>query len=685
MPEHDSYARTLPQDSLDTVDVSDAAHSGRAARSERAEHSGNVPSSGKVPKLAPDLNTTIVPEYQLDTADYAQGILERLASVKSGQAEARLTMGRCIGEGGMGVVRLANQWSVGRDVAVKTLRDPKPSDAVTMRLLQEAWVTGALEHPSVVPVYDVAVDERGNPVIMLKRIEGREWTQVMHRSTEFHAALGVGDLLRWNLRILIQVANVVHYAHRRGIVHRDIKPENVMLGAFGEVYLLDWGLAVCTRESAAGRLPLAKDADRLAGTLAYMAPEMLGREHGATGSIDERTDVYLLGATLYEILSGSPPHHGTTTKDVIRHIADSQFASRDSLRPLHVCWGAPAELVSICLKAMSRDPRDRYANAEQFRLALQGFLEHRQSTVLAEETGVRLATLRAMLHRVSSPQGGEVTREREAAIQRLQVYGLFSECRFGFRQALKEWPENPRAKEDLAHAVALMVEYELSRGDPEAASVLLSELQHPPRALVARVRALMQQHAHAEAYRKKLERIGEQHDAAVGEKTRLTFTLGVMTLFVVSPAISHVLMRGRETHRGLILYALTLLLLVSIGAYVGRRSLIKTAVNRRLVFTVFMVFASHFLLHSVTYQLGIPAATSYVLQFPIWFVLTCMVAAGIDTRLFPMAAGYGLASAFAAAFPSWRFLIAAAANAVTAVNVALVWGSRTCRFGLWRR
>jgi serine/threonine protein kinase len=215
-----------------------------------------------------------------------------LDETRTSQFAEGLALGKTLGEGGMGLVRAATQRSLGRQVAVKTLKPDAKNDQATLRLLREAWVTGSLEHPNIVPVYDLGLGEDGAPVIVLKLIEGSPWSDVA-RAPADHAE----DLLEKNLRIFLQVCNAVALAHSRGVIHRDLKLENVMVGRFGEVYLVDWGIAVSLRPDPTGRLPLASEAKEMAGTPAYMAPEMLG-----SGVLTERTDVYLLGAILHELL-----------------------------------------------------------------------------------------------------------------------------------------------------------------------------------------------------------------------------------------------------------------------------------------------------------------------------------------------------------------------------------------------
>jgi serine/threonine-protein kinase len=370
---------------------------------------------------------------------------ELLAAVavaqEAGDRGARLEFERTLGEGGFGLVRLATQVSLGRKVAVKCLREGAASSEGAVQLLREAWITGALEHPNVVPVHDLGVDAEGAPYIILKRIEGREWTTFLADGEAVRARFGAVDPLEWNLRTLMQVCSAVHFAHSRGIVHRDLKPDNVMIGAFGEVCLLDWGIAVSTRDDGTGRFPLAAEATELAGTPAYMAPEMLGE---APSRITERTDVYLLGAMLFELIAGRPPHEGDSLARVLVSVASAEPAYPAD---------APAELVAAARRAMQRDPAARFASAEALRLGIQDFLQHRGSAQAAATAGARLEALLAGL-----------AGEGDDPAEHQRRYRLFGECRFGFRLALDAWPGNLGAAEGLRRATAAMAGYELGRG-----------------------------------------------------------------------------------------------------------------------------------------------------------------------------------------------------------------------------
>ncbi|MGZ5967966.1 MAG: serine/threonine-protein kinase, partial [Polyangiales bacterium] len=364
--------------------------------------------------------STIEPA-KVDSQEQRRAIAAWRALAAPPESGARsLTFEKTIGEGGMGVVHLAEQMTLGRKVAVKTLRDSADPDAV-LKLLREAWITGALEHPNVVPVYDVSVDDKGGPLIVLKRIEGLAWADLMHDYAAIEERFGATDPLEWNLRTLGQVCNAIHFAHARGVLHRDLKPGNVMIGGFGEVYVLDWGIAVALHDDGTGRFPLARDANDTAGTPVYMAPEMLG---GEGARLSERTDVYLIGAILHEIVSGKPPHDGAEMENIVASIV----VSEPKLPP-----DTDEDLARIVTRAMSREPEDRYQSAEDVRLAIEAYLRHRGSMRLARGATDSLEKLRDAI--------------RLQEVQRRVLYNLLGECRFGYRAALVESQGNVLAKQ----------------------------------------------------------------------------------------------------------------------------------------------------------------------------------------------------------------------------------------------
>lgn len=280
----------------------------------------------------------------------------------------RYRLGALLGQGGMGEVLLAFDEQIGREVAVKRIRSAEPSSEVLSRFVREARVQGRLEHPAIVPVHDIAVDREGHPFFVMKRLTGTAMNDVL-RASDANA----GSTLRRLLRALVDVCNAIELAHSQGIIHRDLKPSNIMLGDFGEVYVLDWGIARAISEPddattvATSRDDLALDsgetrAGTVLGTPAYMAPEQLAGDRAGTAA-----DIYSLGCILYEIVSGEMLHGSRRSLSSIVTAADA--------RPSRVRSDAPPELDAICVKATRLDPTDRTPSARALGDAIQAFLD----------------------------------------------------------------------------------------------------------------------------------------------------------------------------------------------------------------------------------------------------------------------------------------------------------------------
>jgi serine/threonine-protein kinase len=600
--------------------------------------------------IAQSPNSTIEPAQRVSSDMQGRRALEGLGARRDDRGiTSGLDMERTIGEGGMGIVRLATQRSLGRKVAVKTLKPAGRNEAATLRLLREAWVTGTLEHPNIVPVYDLGLDEDGSPIIVLKRIEGVEWGEVMHDAAVARDRYGAEDLLEHNLRILVQLCNAVSLAHAKGVLHRDLKPENVMIGSFGEVYLVDWGIAVSLTADVAGRLPLAVDQNEMAGTPCYMAPEMLG----AIGTLSERTDVYLLGAILHEVLTGAPPHTGTF-KQIVGSILMSIFVYED---------GVPKELAEISRRAMSRDPVDRYASAEELRGRLEWYLRHRGSLAISAEAGRRLDDMKAL---VASAAPGEAVHD--------QLYHLFAECRFGFRQALNASVDNETARLGLRQAIETVVRFELKRGGAEAAAGALAELDDPPEDLVAGVAAAMKARAAEKSKMDRLDLLDAEMDPMTGRRTR-AFVTGMLGLFwTVTPQVMGSLERRSPEYAHWWIYvfsggAATIGVLVALW---GRESLTKTTVNRRLLATGMLTFASQLTLEVGCHILGLPSKMMTVLHLLAWGGTTAY-AATVERRFWLPVCGYFVAFLLACRWPDHRWDLMSASNALLLVMFLSSW------------
>lgn len=557
----------------------------------------------------------------------------------------RLRLGGLLGEGGMGRVHRATQSSLGREVAVKGLRPEVRGPQARRLLLQEAWVTGALEHPNIVPLYALSSDEGGWPLLVLKRIEGEPWSQLLG-DPEAARRHGASDLLAWNLGVLQQVCQAVHFAHSRGILHRDLKPANVMIGAFGEVYLVDWGLAVSLRAEHAGRIPLARDEHRVAGTPHYLAPEML---RGDGAALSPRTDVYLLGGLLYEILTGEPPHAGADVQTV--------FAGIPDFLPLFP-EEAPSELAALCSAALSAEPAQRPASAQVFQRSLQAFLDHRGAVVLVAEARRSLRALGAALALAPS------------AAARAEQYRLYGVCRLGFQQARRIWPAHPTAAAGLRAATLAMLDQAVAQRDHRAAAVLLADLDGPPpEALRAALDALESEEAQHAA---EVQRLREDIDPRLGQRTRVFIGTVAGCCWSLSPVVLHAL-DAEISHRRLLGYSAAMLVgLVALAVW-ARESMGRTAFNRSIMAGLCLVPVVQIVLALWAGQVGQSGATALTLSMVGWALIAALIGITVDRRVLSAAIAYLLAFGATTLWPAHIYPAIALSNLWLMVVVLVSW------------
>lgn len=300
--------------------------------------------------------------------------------------DRRYEIRRMIAMGGMGAVLEAYDAALRRRVAMKVLLDVDSPEQIA-RFVEEAQVTSQLAHPNIVPVYDINVNERENPFFTMRLLDGftlRTVLAAMRRGDPFTIArFPLDDLLR----ILGKVCDALSFAHSRGVVHRDLKPENIMVGEFGEVLVIDWGLAkplgmdanVVRVDGAEGKLVTSArmDAgqefatgDHVLGTLQYMSPEQAS---GDTHAIDARTDVYALGGLLYHMLTLRPPNEGADQSEILKNIVQGRIAPIEAgEEPPHWEHGKMCkELATVAMKALARDRRERHASVREFQVAMR--------------------------------------------------------------------------------------------------------------------------------------------------------------------------------------------------------------------------------------------------------------------------------------------------------------------------
>lgn len=425
-------------------------------------------------------------------------------------------IGAEIASGGMGRILEADDPYIRRKIAIKILQD-KQSDEEKARFLEEAQLTGQLEHPNIVPVHDLGFTEDGKLFFLMKRVQGKSLEQVLDsiRLGDAHAR-AVFTLPRL-LQILEQVCSAIAYAHARGVIHRDLKPANIMLGDFGEVLVMDWGLAKAgsvrhrptpqlfgaeARPRGSNRFVVGATGYRealrasqepqplpevnlsravsimrndsniwgtrkgtIAGTPAYMSPE---QARGELDALDERSDIYSLGAILYELLTGTPPVMGDTENDIVNAVIEHHIPSprvRASARRI------PDELCRITMKALAAAPEARYQSVVDFQGDLQAFLDgvtvYRREdnfweTVFRLVNHYRLASFVSVLAFASVVAGGvffyqefKATRYKlEAAEARKEAERQRAPIEFNVANTYIEQNKLPEARRHLALALS---------------------------------------------------------------------------------------------------------------------------------------------------------------------------------------------------------------------------------------
>jgi len=318
-------------------------------------------------------------------------------------AEERFVDRGEIGQGGMGSVRRVRDLALMREVAVKHLEaDPYGADRDrVLRFLEEAQITGQLDHPNIPPVHDLRRLDDGGHQISMKLVAGQTLERVIE---EAGADRLRPERLAELLQVLVKVCEAVAFAHSRGVVHRDLKPANVMVGDFGQVYVMDWGVARIVEPEGGGPAvtlsPALAERDldspgTLVGTPNYMPPEQVQGRHRET---DARSDVFALGATLYHLLTGRPPYrernyyrlllealrcepvpaeeaaaHGDVSPGTVTAV-DPDGGTTSTATVTTTSHTVPAELARIAHRAMAPDPADRYPTVSDLRRDLERFL-----------------------------------------------------------------------------------------------------------------------------------------------------------------------------------------------------------------------------------------------------------------------------------------------------------------------
>ncbi|MGO9836231.1 MAG: serine/threonine-protein kinase [Polyangiaceae bacterium] len=380
--------------------------------------------------------------------------------------ERRYEMRTKLGEGGMGEVHLCKDRRIGREVALKVIRSEHGArNDLRKRFLREVRVQGQLEHPSVVPVYDLGRDPDRKTYFTMKRVRGLTMEQILSALRR-----GDPDVARQHTRFKLLTAFgtaclAVHFAHTRGVLHRDLKPGNVMLGDFGEVYVLDWGLAKVTgtremseadADASFGSLPESTSPAEapagltatgvLMGTPGYMAPEQIRNELGAMGP---GVDIYALGAILFEILALQPLHGKGTPNELMTSTlkgVDVEAAMRRAERDV------PPELVAIVARATAPHATNRFATAREMQEGLERFmngdrdLERRRELAREHAAAAYDAAMRALEGEHTPGQGQRALNEMSLAMSEVsRAIALDPQNGEAMRTLVRLMTEVPRA------------------------------------------------------------------------------------------------------------------------------------------------------------------------------------------------------------------------------------------------
>ena len=565
---------------------------------------------------------TLVVESRLETN--FEELIDALPNIEwSARAQGDFILRDPLGQGGMGIVYLATQRSLGRDVAVKKVRPDRLTASSTRQLIHEAQLAGALDHPAILPVYSFGLDDQDQPILVMKRISGKSWLDELSAEGARSPSGQLPDAkLLDHLHILMEVCRAMEFAHARGILHRDLKPENVMLGEFGEVYVVDWGVAVHVdrqHKTAEGGYPIV-------GTPSYMSPEVaLGMR------CEPESDVFLLGACLHELLVDEPRHVGRSLMNVLVNAARCE--------PYDYPAYVTSELARIANRACHRDLSQRYASVAELREALDGYLEHRAAILLCDKAESRVAAL------AQATQG-------ELSERSIELRSFQTEAQFAYKQALEIWPESPRAITGLARCLELGARHEIARANLDVAEHMLSELAEFPGvdpAVLSELRAALEE-AREDASR--LAKIARANDAGISsrEKFGIAVTL-VVSKILISVAALKLFSRADMASDG---YGPAIILswtsFISIGVAVGAfwKRIQWNSYNRRLIGSVMIAAGVAPSMRMMGWWMQIDQSKLLRVEMFMTTVLISMIALAFHMRSWWAVAIYAAILAFAA-------------------------------------
>ncbi len=552
-----------------------------------------------------------------------------------------------LGQGGMGVVHLAKQTSLGREVAVKMLREEKRDQHQAQKLIHEAKITARLDHPNIIPVYSMGVDPSHPhaPLYVMKKVEGVNWKQVIRNDTELPTLLNTqDDLLDGHLAILEHVCRAVHYAHSKGIVHLDLKTDNVMLGSFGEVYVVDWGISALylpdQNDPDAAGLPHTSDIKNPKGTPGFMAPEIVAAQGELVGPA---TDIYLLGGLLHYILTKQTRHQGATLYLVL----NSAYTSAPYDYPPDV----PPMLAKICNKAMSREPLNRYKSAEEFRQAIATFRRQREGVALLQSAR---NTLKLLITHGTQEHSQIVTSH---------MYQKYGELNFALERAKKLGVSNTAGVQGAA--LRVMFDMELSKENAAAARELLGQANQwsgKDTQRISMLEELETQLADKEAWVQHMRTEQSDNDVSISQKTRGWIILAMTLIWATVAAVGRTLLYKNilpNTPESLILLKGINTLLAIALSLVAPHLMKLNQVNRRLFTTLSLVMSAGLITRGICLWQGVPEHISLVMESLLAAVCISMLGLFVERKLLLVIPFFMLSIIFSLWMPTraWEMMI----------------------------
>lgn len=520
--------------------------------------------------------------FGLKPAQVSLAQAKTLPFLNEGQSEqSDFQLETLLGEGGMGRVYLSRQASLGREVALKIPK--RPSQPEDQRLLaqvaHEAQITGLLDHPNILPIYQLVIDHTGQPIQVLKRISGVCWHDLIYdpKHPMWSTLKAPEGQLSFHLEILAQVSLAVGYAHQRGVIHRDLKPENVMLGEFGEVYVLDWGVALVLNAIDAQLEDTQFKAQiicglshTLVGTPLYLAPEMARCE---VGLYAPACDVFLLGGILYELLCGRRARKSTSLRSLFCEILED----KPHEIPTHLTEGFRALLSS----ALSFSPSDRPQNGIEFRNLLLSAKTEMKSAHIIQRAQQQLEELINHLR-------------QDRPLYELATY--YDEARISYRTCLELDPQNAQAISELDELYTQWSSHLISESELKVAEQVIRLRSRPDQHLNALLQDAQDQLAMQERERVRLKEW--RADEALGSSKAMRVRLAIFGLifFGFGSLILEMLNRHGWVHIDafgdliamLVLSALTLVaFLISTRSRRGKKDESNAIFHRIMIYFLF--------------------------------------------------------------------------------------------------